>query len=130
VFTRALHLSLSWATSIQSISSHPISLRSILILSTHLRLGRPSGLFPYGFPTNILHANLTCLPSCSLARIYTLQYQRFRGTRFLHLHLENGGSSFFRDITCISVKSFCTISQKITLLVLLYMSAKRFLKDK
>jgi hypothetical protein len=36
VFTRALHLSLSWARSIQSIPSHPISLRSILILSTHL----------------------------------------------------------------------------------------------
>jgi hypothetical protein len=38
VFTRALHWSLSWARSIQSIPSHPISLRSILILSTHLRL--------------------------------------------------------------------------------------------
>jgi hypothetical protein len=30
--------------------SHPISLRSILILSTHLRLGLPRGLFPSGFP--------------------------------------------------------------------------------
>jgi hypothetical protein len=29
---------------IQSISFHPISLRSILILSTHLRLGLPSDL--------------------------------------------------------------------------------------
>jgi hypothetical protein len=38
-FTRALHWSLSWARSIQSIPSHPISLRSILILSTHLLLG-------------------------------------------------------------------------------------------
>jgi hypothetical protein len=52
VFTRALHLSLSWARSIQSIPSHPISLRSILILSTHLclglglGLGLHSGLFP------------------------------------------------------------------------------------
>jgi hypothetical protein len=44
VFTRAHHRSLSWPRSIQSIPSHPISLRSILILSTHLRLGLPSGL--------------------------------------------------------------------------------------
>jgi hypothetical protein len=36
---------------------HPIlSLRSILILSTHLRLGLPSGLLPSAFPTNILYA--------------------------------------------------------------------------
>jgi hypothetical protein len=34
---------------------HPISLRSIL-MSIHLRLGLPSGLFPSGFPTNILYA--------------------------------------------------------------------------
>jgi hypothetical protein len=32
----------------QSNASHPISLRSILILSTHLRLGLPGGLFPFG----------------------------------------------------------------------------------
>jgi hypothetical protein len=30
--------------------------RSILIVSIHLRLGLPSGLFPSGFPTNILFA--------------------------------------------------------------------------
>jgi hypothetical protein len=44
VFTKALRWSLSWARSIQFISFHPISLRSNLILSTHLRLGLPSGL--------------------------------------------------------------------------------------
>jgi hypothetical protein len=33
-----------------------ISPRSILILSTHLRLGLPSDLFPSSFPTNILYA--------------------------------------------------------------------------
>jgi hypothetical protein len=38
VFTRALHWSLFWAWSIQSIPSHPISLRSILILSVTWRL--------------------------------------------------------------------------------------------
>jgi hypothetical protein len=38
--------------------SHPISRRSILILSTHLRLGLPSGLFPSGFRTYILYAFL------------------------------------------------------------------------
>jgi hypothetical protein len=58
VFTRALHWSLSWAMSIQTTPSRPISLRSILILSTYLRLGLPSGLFPSGFPTNILYAFL------------------------------------------------------------------------
>ena len=30
--------------------------RSILIISTHLRLGFPSGLFPSGFPTKTLYA--------------------------------------------------------------------------
>ena len=53
--TSVRHLSLSWARPIQSIYPHPISCRSILILSTHLRLGLPSGLFPSGFPTNTLY---------------------------------------------------------------------------
>jgi hypothetical protein len=58
VFTRALHWSLSWARSIQSIPPHPISLRSISILYSHLCLGLPGGLFHSGFPTKILYAFL------------------------------------------------------------------------
>jgi hypothetical protein len=58
VFTRALHWSLSWASSIQSTLPHLIPVRSILILSTHLRLGLPSGFFLLGFPTNILYSFL------------------------------------------------------------------------
>jgi len=44
--TSVRHLSLSWASSIQFIYPHPTSWRSILILSTHLRLGLSSGSFP------------------------------------------------------------------------------------
>ena len=85
-FTTALtsvrHLSLSWASPIQSIYPHPTSWRSVLILSTYLRLGLPSGLFPSGFPTKTLYTPLsspiraTCpahliLPSALLDYILT-----------------------------------------------------------
>jgi hypothetical protein len=43
---------------INPIHTIPSYLRSILILSTQLRLGLPSGLFPSGIPTNILYAFL------------------------------------------------------------------------
>ena len=66
-FTRAHNLSLSWAISIQSMSAHPTSRRSILILSSHLH-GLPSGLFPqisplklcmhFSSPPYMLHALL------------------------------------------------------------------------
>ena len=47
---RVRHLSLSWASPIQSIYPHPTSWSSILILSTHLRLGLPSDSFTPVFP--------------------------------------------------------------------------------
>ena len=50
--------SLSWASSIQSIILHRTSWRSILILSSHLRLGIPRGLFPSGFLTKTLYTPL------------------------------------------------------------------------
>jgi len=60
-FTSDQQLSLSWASSIQSIPPHPTSWRSIIILSSHLRLGLPSGLFPLGFPNKTLYKPLFSL---------------------------------------------------------------------
>ena len=57
--TSVRHLSLSWASPIQSIYPHPTFWRSSLILSTHLRLGLPSGLFPSGFPTKTLYVSFS-----------------------------------------------------------------------
>jgi hypothetical protein len=50
-FINTHHLSLSWAKSIQYISPHPTSWRSIFIFSAHLRLDLPNGLFSLDFPT-------------------------------------------------------------------------------
>jgi hypothetical protein len=41
------------------ITPKTIALRPILILSTHRHLGLRSGVFHYGFPTNVLHALLS-----------------------------------------------------------------------
>ena len=46
---------LSWLSPIQSIYPHSTSWRSILILTIHLRLGLPIGLFPSCFRTKNLY---------------------------------------------------------------------------
>ena len=63
VLTSVRHLSLSWVRPIQSIYPHSNPWRSILI-STHLRLGLLSGLFPSGFPTKTLYTTLSS-PICA-----------------------------------------------------------------
>jgi hypothetical protein len=58
MLTTALHWSLSLAIRIQFMSPQPVSLRSILILSTPLSLSLHSGNFLSGFPINIPYAFL------------------------------------------------------------------------
>jgi hypothetical protein len=47
-----------------SLHSQPVFIRSILIPSSRLRLGFPSGLFPSGFPTKTFYtfSPLPCMP--------------------------------------------------------------------
>jgi hypothetical protein len=63
-FARAPHLYQSRAIPIQPTPPQSIYTRFILMLSTHLRLGLPSGLSPFGFRTNNLYAVLFLLHSC------------------------------------------------------------------
>lgn len=53
VFTRACQLSLSRVRRIQPRPSHLVSLKSIPILSSHLRLALPTGLFLQPFPPKL-----------------------------------------------------------------------------
>jgi hypothetical protein len=57
VSARARQMSLSRA----QVSSHPISLRSVSQLPSHLWLGLPSGLFPSCFPTKPSYARMFSL---------------------------------------------------------------------
>jgi hypothetical protein len=61
VFTRSLHRSLSWAISIQSTPSHPISQRSILILSPTYVLVFPVNSFLLAFAL-ISYKHSSCPP--------------------------------------------------------------------
>ena len=57
-FTSTCQLSLSWSSSIQPRPTYLASLRSILILSSHLRSSLSSGLLPSRFPTRSLYTPL------------------------------------------------------------------------
>jgi hypothetical protein len=61
VFTTAYHWSLSWARWVQSVPPHPISLRSILLLSSQSGLVISNGLLPYDFPIKTLYVLLVSL---------------------------------------------------------------------
>ena len=84
-FPSARYLSLSWASSIQSIPPHPTSWRSILIFSSHLHLVLPSGLFTQVSPPK---------PCTRLSPLRTCYIPHLSYSRFYHLHNIGWGVSF------------------------------------
>ena len=77
-FTTVRHLSISWASSIQSISLYSTSWKSILILSSHQRLGLPNGSFPQISPPK------SYIPLSSTQ--YALHVRQSHSSRFDHLN--------------------------------------------
>jgi hypothetical protein len=55
-FARARSFILSWTRSFQPATSHQVSLRSILVVSSHLRLDIATGLLRLRFHTKVLYA--------------------------------------------------------------------------
>ena len=122
------HPSLSSASPIQSIYPHRTSWRSILILSTHLHLGLPSGLSPSGFPTKTLYAPLpspiraTCPAHLILLDFITRtilgeEYRSFSSSLCNQKYLYSSQSSieyFFKETSFWrsgrSATSFCNFS--------------------
>jgi hypothetical protein len=76
-FTSVRHLSLCWSSPIQSLPPHPTSWRFALILSSHLRLGLPSGLFSSGFPTKTLYTpHVKRVPVTTAWRVLRLRMEK------------------------------------------------------
>jgi hypothetical protein len=67
---------------------HAVSLRSILIPSSHLLLGLPSGVFPSGFPTKTFYNFLPSpmRPICPALLIFGYEYKLWSSLlcNFLH----------------------------------------------
>ena len=119
MFMTALHLSLSWARSIQSMPPHPTSWRSILI-SSHLSLGLPSGLFPLRFP----HQNPICtypfLHSATYpAHFILLEWIRYDTQSADIFHVKDVRVGSLRSnprsiyVIYVMVKSLCTLKMDV-----------------
>jgi hypothetical protein len=109
--TNVRHPSLSWASPIQSIYPHPTFWRSIPILSTHLRLGLPSGLFPSGFPARLSSPiRATCPVHLILLDFITHtilgeEYKSFNSSLYSLLHSPGTSSLLGPNILLISIFS-------------------------
>jgi len=89
--TSVRHLSLSWANPIQSTDPYPTSWRSIVILSTHLRLGLPSCLFPSGFLPR--HEAPKSARKSYEIELYYFSSVFFKGCCFFYLTIQNSSKN-------------------------------------
>jgi hypothetical protein len=81
VFRRAYNWSQSWARSIQTIAHHVSLPRHNLILSSPLRLGLPSCLYPSGFPTNTVALFLSLILATCPVHLMNLDLNHSNYTR-------------------------------------------------
>jgi hypothetical protein len=116
--TSARHLSLSWASSIQSTHPHSTSRRSILILSSHLHLGLPIGLFPSGLPTKTLYTPLPSphtryMPRPSHSSWFYYPQHIGWGVQIIQLLIMSGESIFLKVPKTISALKDSAIGEPI-----------------
>jgi hypothetical protein len=93
----------SRASQINPVHTTPSDLRSILILSTHLRLGLPSGLFPSDFPTIFSPIHATC-PAITSSLIHGENHNLCSASigSFIQAHVT---SSLFGPNILLSIRS-------------------------
>ena len=112
-FTRAHHMSV--LSQIDPVHApHLTSLRSILILSSHLRLCRPSALLPSGLSIKTLYAPLlspvraTCLTYISLLDLITLMCS---ANSFIFEHFQNQNwSELFKRSAVNTLSSYRAVN--------------------
>jgi len=131
-FRSPRHLSLSWASSIQSIPPYSTSWRSILILSSLLHLDLPSGLSPSGFPTKTLYTPLlspiraTCpahliLLDLITRRIFGEEYRSLSSSLCSFLHYPVTSSALGPNIllkilfsNTLSLRSYLSVNDQVS----------------
>jgi hypothetical protein len=129
--TRARHLSLSCARSIQSILSYPTSWRS------HLQLGLSCGLFPSGLSTKTVYVNhlsplrATC-PACLLYLITRIILVRSKNTKAPRYVVFSNTLSLFssRNVRDQLLQSYKTTGKIIVLYILIFIFLDSKLEDK